>query len=98
MSLHEKVVKELGYGMNMPNETDIAFMALWVSRRVDGSLNSTACNIEEEPLTDELRERIATVLRNLANMVSAQQGVEPTVYHSGDQPAEDNQSEGDLPA
>jgi hypothetical protein len=69
MSLHERIVKELGYSMNMPNETDVAFVALWVSRRADGSLNSTACNIEEEPLTDELRERIAIVLRNLADTV-----------------------------
>jgi len=69
MSLHEKVVKELGYGMNMPNETDIAFAALWVSRRADGSLNSTMCHLEDESLTDELKERIATVLRNLADLI-----------------------------
>ncbi len=71
MSLHEKAVKELGFGMNIPNEIDIAFLALWVSRRSDGSLTSTACNIiEEEPVADELREKIATMLRNLADTVA----------------------------
>lgn len=69
MSLHERVVKELGYSMNMPNATDIAFVALWITRRDDGSLSPTMCNIEEEPLTDELREHIATVLRDLADTV-----------------------------
>jgi hypothetical protein len=69
MSLQEKVVKELGYSMSMPNERDIAFVALWVSRRADGSLNSTMCHLEEEELTNDLRERIAQVLRNLANTV-----------------------------
>ena len=71
MSLHQKVVKELGYGMNRANETDIAFMALWISRRVDGSLNSTVCNLEDESLSAELREKIATVLRNLANSLQS---------------------------
>jgi hypothetical protein len=69
MNLQEKVVKELGYSMSMPNESDIAFVALWVSRRADGSLNSTMCHIEEETLTNELREKIALVLRNLADTV-----------------------------
>jgi len=69
MPLHDKVIKELGYGMNMPRETDIVFMALWVSRRADGSLGSTVCNIEEEPLTDELRGRIAIILLNLAESI-----------------------------
>lgn len=69
MSLHEKVVKELGYSMSMPNESDIAFVALWVSRRADGSLNSTMFHLEEEELANDLRERIAQVLRNLADTV-----------------------------
>lgn len=69
MSLHEKVVKELGYSMSIPNESDIAFAALWVSRRADGSLNSTMFHLEEEELTNDLRERIAQVLRNLADTV-----------------------------
>ncbi len=67
-----KVIKELGYGMNMPNETDIALVALWVSRRADNSLNATMFRMEDEPLTDELRERIAAVLRNLADTLTRQ--------------------------
>ncbi len=46
-----------------------AHVSPWVSRRTNGGLTSTICNIEEEPLTDELRERIVTVLHNLAETV-----------------------------
>lgn len=68
-TLKDKVVKELGYGMEMPDETDIAFVGMWVSRRADGSLNSTMLHLEDETLTDELRARIAQMLRNQADSV-----------------------------
>jgi hypothetical protein len=100
MSLHEKVIKELGYGMSMSDRKDIMFVATWVSRREDGSLTATMCSIEDEPITDELKQNIAGALRRLAESIeqSAQHSVEPTVYHSGDQPAVDNQSESEKPA
>lgn len=67
--LQDKVIKELGYGMGISNQTDIAFVAMWVSRRADGSLTSTLCEMANEELTDELKQKIANVLRELANRV-----------------------------
>jgi len=70
MSFQEKVMREIKYGMGVTTERDIAFAALWVSRRLsDNSLVPTFCNMVDEPLTDELRSRIADVLRVLADNV-----------------------------
>jgi hypothetical protein len=66
-TLYSKAVKELGYGMNIPDEEDLTFIAVWVSRRTDGSLTSTMCHIGEENLTDEVQKRLASGLRNIAD-------------------------------
>lgn len=74
-TLQDRVIKELGYGMGVTTEHDIAFMAMWVSRRLsDGHISSTICNMVDEPLTDELRAKIAEVIRRLADTVEAELG------------------------
>jgi hypothetical protein len=85
-TLQEKVIKELGYGMGMDHEKDIAFMALWVSRNLsDSRLKSTMCQMtaDGEPMTDELRIKIAEVLRQLADSVEPHD-TSNTAYFGGE--------------
>ena len=67
--LLDKVQQQLKYGMNIEKEEDIAFGAIWVSRRTDGSLNMTWMHLEEEDVTDDLRKHIVRSLRNLADSI-----------------------------
>jgi hypothetical protein len=73
MNLYDKAVKELGYGMNMPDREDIALLAVWVSRRTDGSPTSTIMELkDEEILTDDVKQRLAQGLRELADHIEGQ--------------------------
>ena len=86
MSLQEKVIKELGFGMNMPNEQDVAFVAIWLSRKQDGHLSPTFCAMYEEPVPDEIKAKMSDVLKYYAErilesdppVVTAQQSVQRT--------------------
>jgi hypothetical protein len=82
-TLQNRVLKELGYGMGCDHERDVAFVALWVSRRSsDGALVATTCNMADEPLEGELRAKVVEVLRRLADGIEA--GPDPnTVYYQG---------------
>ena len=69
MSLLEKVIKELGFGMNMPNEQDVAFVAIWLSRKQDGHLSPTFCAMYEEPVPDEIKAKMSDVLKYYAERI-----------------------------
>lgn len=69
MSLQDKVIKELGFGMNMPNEQDVAFVAIWLSRKQNGHLSPTFCVMYEEPVPDEIKTKIADVLKYYAERI-----------------------------
>lgn len=87
MLLQEKVIKELGFGMNMPNEPDVAFVAIWLSRKQNGHLSPTFCAMYEEPVPEEIKTKMADVLKYYADRIlevappvvdTAQHGVERT--------------------
>ena len=68
--LQAKVIKELGFGMGMPNEIDIAFVAIWISKRQDDHLSPTFCAMYEEPIPDEVKKKIAELLREYAERIT----------------------------
>lgn len=69
--LLEKIRKELELGMNVTGETDVAFVAMWVSRRADGSFTSTLTThyLEGESLSSDLLQAISRALVRLADNV-----------------------------
>jgi hypothetical protein len=56
--------------MNIPNQKDIAFFAVWVSRREDGSLTTSRLDLEQEELSKEIIQKLALGLRELADQIS----------------------------
>jgi hypothetical protein len=68
-TIYEKVIRELGYGMNIEGEQDIAFVGVWVSRKNNGDLCPTWLQLVNEEVTDELRESIVKGLHNLADSI-----------------------------
>mgnify|MGYP000881412512 CR=1 FL=1 len=83
MSLQEKVIKELGFGMGMPNEPDVAFVAIWLSKKKDGRLSPTFCAMYEEPVPDEIKVKISDVLKYYAERIlESDPPVVDTAQHS----------------
>lgn len=68
-TLKDKIVKELDYGMNLPDRKDIVFFGIWVSRREDGTLTPTLLEIKEEKLTDEIKNKFSEELKYLAEKI-----------------------------
>jgi hypothetical protein len=82
-TLQTRALKELGYGMGCDHEQDLAFVAVWVSRRnSDGALQATTCTMTDEPLEGELSAKVVETLRRLADGIET--GPDPnTVYYQG---------------
>jgi hypothetical protein len=80
-TFQDRVLKELRFGMGNNWESDIAFVSVWVARRVDiGELVTTICSMTDEPLEGELRTKVIEALRRLADGIEA--GPDPnTVYY-----------------
>jgi hypothetical protein len=71
-TFQDRVRKELYFGMGCDGYKDLAFAGMWVSRRLSNSdLEPTYCVMQDhaEPMTDELRHKVAWALRQLADNV-----------------------------